>query len=1456
MDRLRIGKKQLEFILSSSLSDKVRLFCSGFFDYPNYDNFMQRLESQQEFIKGQSGQVREDSGDDILLGLNRAALYAAMIGSPELASVKIATAKVNNELPYDKVVREVVCLHGHGSGIYGYEWGGNDIGQWADLCDEYKIAFDKISQKYKDESSGQKEHRAVRELANWLTGAFDYNGQIQSINSSYNTNLKEAVIVGQLSRDVRRQFGGMRSKLGSDLHNIKRFIGRSGHSQKRAFMEFERSRLNDRLRYISSLSDEGKQEFLEKENAFEIKKQKQWREKEIARIKHKYKKIIDKTRSEERRVVYEKRQDEEINNVIDDASGWIDYYGKRTLDGLLLDIVNTQKLLSRKIEGEKSLAEKAIDLHFRLDVGRKEWDDDNERYIHVDGSKYSNCIDWINDAPFGVIKRTHKRMVDGMPIDEIYKLAISEIIKEAVNDPDRIDIAMGQMFRDAEDEYGSGMSKIRGVLYLASKLSRYSDELSYSELESMLYKNTSGMEDLLETFSFSDVKKFVNSGSNLLLVPRLSRAAEKNGYELDVDQLIDLSRKVSIRREGYDAIEEVLASVLESFTLDEVMKAVDANVDLGILNEAKAFLSTKGINDFLVILDYASGVDRLFIDCREFSCAKSFPEDIGTADRAIEAMQKVRDKMLVMGDLSIIANCFPKEVKSIDQAIEAWQKIEDAGVYPGTLSAWRSLPLDAGWSIQRFIRCAKMVENSSMDVKSASKYIRNGRIDLDIIDEYPWLIYQYSRSSCGGVDVFPAKKSDNAKYKWCSDNSFVWLDGDWGRQTLGKIIFTRLQAGVDESVHDATQWLSAFQIPETAYDILGIKKRVEAGEENLDIEEFSMRLFDKNEEEKYLARIIGAPQSIRNRLNLSTKEQNMSRLFSAPEHVFVYSELVKILKNPEINFEEFREAIRKKTKDYYDNNIINSNGKNSGWRMSFDDFERKVSEALRNIPHIMQSSDENTERIGEIAQRLNQYGLNRRAYVDDATTWLVKHTVSPQASLTKAWASRASAIAEGVSDSAAEINNWANANSLIRGEERYLERNGIYIHDLKTTYAPFVKELTRCYGARTSANALVNYKNIHNPEKNLPASAIPVEVGGRKFTGEILAHDDPRGMTIGFDTGCCMTVDGVSESCIESGYRDSGAGFFAFYDDDGRINAQSYFFTHPSYPEVVVMDNIEANRGRDSDRIIEVYREFFKEYLKERFASDPNWQIRQVNVGTGYGEVAKTQVLKLESTEVVPNQLSSYSDAMEDQRILIRLSDKEIAEAREGNRSVIPGNSVEPNHSPTSFVSPLGINQLPILQSLESQLYPDVMRQYDDNDFAYRELTMPGVDRYSFLIKVQEDAASEASGYCLAYEDSSKADPNYQGKIVYVADFGIRPGARGGMTALKAFDELLRRIDEDGIERIEMDTRESTSYRFFTSEWGRRYLTRRGYNVVIHDETESFGDGERTRLISLEKKLG
>ena len=64
--------------------------------------------------------------------------------------------------------------------------------------------------------------------------------------------------------------------------------------------------------------------------------------------------------------------------------------------------------------------------------------------------------------------------------------------------------------------------------------------------------------------------------------------------------------------------------------------------------------------------------------------------------------------------------------------------------------------------------------------------------------------------------------------------------------------------------------------------------------------------------------------------------------------------------------------------------------------------------------------------------------------------------------------------------------------------------------------------------------------------------------------------------------------------------------------------------------------------------------------------------------------------------------------------------------------------------------------------------------------------------------------------------------------------------------------ELL--ITDEYMKRIEMDARERTTYSFFTSDVGRRYLEQKGYRIVEQDTVEySFGDNEYTISLSLEK---
>lgn len=623
-------KDQLRFILLSSLSDKVRLFCSESFGHPNYDNFMHRLQFQQDFINGTARAWRQEwderkgeyidvqrsldssdaDRDNILLGLNRASLRSAMIGTPEYGAYKMAMDIVEDR---DwSITSDFPEISGYWSGITN-----TNIGSWKTIIDEYGTIADKVARRNPDIDEENLEYITVRKAARIFADSMEYNDATRGPKSPYVSSFHESVAWAQLGYGVQRQLRGMRQRImNSNLHNIDRFIGKSGCSQKCSSFKSERSRLGNRVKYINGLSEDGKQEFLAKENAFEIKKQEEWRKEEVERIKHKYEKLISKTRNEERRATYASRQEEEIQRVVADTSERIEYFESRALDGLFSDINERRELLSHRIEKRKSLAEKAIELHFKLGDGYKgEWGNDLEEQNTTDVSQYQGCLDWINDAPFGVIKRAHKRMVDGMSADEIYKLAISETIRKAVNNPDQADIAMHQMFSEIEDgpsiDSMYDVLKIREIIRLAGKLSRYSEELSYSELESMPGKDMRWIEDSLAAFPFSDVKQFIDKGLDLSLVPRLSRITEEFGYKLDTNQLIELSSKGVINSYRHKEVEEVFISTLRSFSLDEAITAMDTGVDLRILNAVRSIVSTQGVSNFSEILDRATKIGQL-----------------------------------------------------------------------------------------------------------------------------------------------------------------------------------------------------------------------------------------------------------------------------------------------------------------------------------------------------------------------------------------------------------------------------------------------------------------------------------------------------------------------------------------------------------------------------------------------------------------------------------------------------------------------------------------------------------------------------------------------------------------------------------------------------------------------------------------------------------------------------
>ena len=170
--------------------------------------------------------------------------------------------------------------------------------------------------------------------------------------------------------------------------------------------------------------------------------------------------------------------------------------------------------------------------------------------------------------------------------------------------------------------------------------------------------------------------------------------------------------------------------------------------------------------------------------------------------------------------------------------------------------------------------------------------------------------------------------------------------------------------------------------------------------------------------------------------------------------------------------------------------------------------------------------------------------------------------------------------------------------------------------------------------------------------------------------------------------------------------------------------------------------------------------------------------------------------------------------------------------------------------------SPIGEKDIQTIADLEKQLYNEETLQYQDHVFLEEILDEPESEKYSFIMEGQVDGASKPVGYCLAYDAEPMSDPDFKGKTAYIADFGIIPEARLGINpALESFNELLSRTEENGVDMIEMETRQDTSYRMFSSKYVQRILARRGYTVTDHGVSDNeWEDGDVTYLISIRKK--
>jgi hypothetical protein len=519
-------------------------------------------------------------------------------------------------------------------------------------------------------------------------------------------------------------------------------------------------------------------------------------------------------------------------------------------------------------------------------------------------------------------------------------------------------------------------------------------------------------------------------------------------------------------------------------------------------------------------------------------------------------------------------------------------------------------------------------------------------------------------SDDSGFEPFPTGGNfdigwSKAQEEWFGRHRYSeQLFGDWSAAKLGKVIGTRLRLGLETNIHDASHWLDEFQYDYRSpiWDISYIKAHSQ--DEGFSMEDVPYVVLNGSKlDVKLLMGIIAAPVELRQRLKLSNKQEAVEELFEETDARVVYKVLTAdyegrpLYQKPDLTPDIVRqlaaEGLQKGV--YQPSNVASS---------------LSAKEIIKNIDYILSCLPEPDNKITEQISHARKLGQARRQYIHDTTEWLLRHASSPRQRLTKVWRDRPYALADGVADNARAIEGWQAQKSLyeiltsnkeIRAEMERLEIDEAELLDESSQSVR--SELSRVLGAKNTLDAMMQMAIWHRERewqnKIIPASQVVVkDETQRAWKFEVLGKDDPRGFTIGEDTGCCMTIHGNAETCIGAGYKLKNAGFMAVYDDDGNIAAQSFWYVNPERSDVLVLDNIEANKGRNIDRILGVYQKGLQSVL----AGGP---IKFVHLGEGQTDIGFSG---LESIQPVRGIAGVYSDAQK-QRLLLSLDSR--AKARE-----------------------------------------------------------------------------------------------------------------------------------------------------------------------------------------------
>jgi GNAT superfamily N-acetyltransferase len=702
-----------------------------------------------------------------------------------------------------------------------------------------------------------------------------------------------------------------------------------------------------------------------------------------------------------------------------------------------------------------------------------------------------------------------------------------------------------------------------------------------------------------------------------------------------------------------------------------------------------------------------------------------------------------------------------------DQALVRYYCGDEAEVNSETIALVKDLSASEKTRVLEVhkLNRSRSIQCSLVDYLAFAPYLKEDRYELAIdagytpadLAKFPWLLATVTRYQGQNLPKFPTKSNVNAQKEWCIKNAASLPQG-WNNNRLGGVILHRLNQGIDPDLHDASFWLQEFDYPEEddspAVDQEGEKEYK-----------------DISSEVELLHAMMDVPEALQSKI--TEKKNKFKKYFSSDAAILIYEALVETHTNYPINQAELEYMVLDKLSEHEHGEAGRQRKK-----IPAQSLRSEVEDILTRIG-LRAENSAISRPIPELYRYLGPVQERAKLYNDQAQTWVMNNINAAHQDLTRTWRERPLALKEGVEDNLSAIKAWIK----IRGFQiafDEMEKNNelpenISREDLEI-YDDWVKALYVHYDAGTITNFISWIKKSENHEQHIPAAERSID---EKQRGEILMKNSPEGATIGPETGCCMTLGGASHSCVIAGYERPDCGFFTLKRSN-ELLAQSFIWVNEEEaPDTLVIDNIEANEGRDVGKILDAYQKFFREYLIEQKKKDPNFKIRKIHVGTGYTSVGLS---KLEDVTAIFRPYSGYTDAHV-QKILLEIPEEEF-----------------------NNITPLETSSFEAVSSEWSDIEEEIMEieQHAFEGKGYTKELMKSLCNNPENITIFLKDGEKIVGYSVAEKRSDET--------LYVSSTALLPSHQG-----KGYVKfLMDRLDEEALKRgfrnYERDARSDNGY--------------------------------------------